>query len=131
MNEYERSRRFADKSTKAARETIERGIRSAEEATNGAKLSFLSSFAGLRELNIKLIDMAHANADAVFDLAQEVASVQAPSDLVAIWSAHANRQFEMMTKQTRELTELGQKLASQSTEPLTRGVNEAFRHGTA
>ena len=74
----------------------------------------------MRELNIKLIDMAHANADAVFDLAHEVASAQTPSDLAAIWSAHAKRQFEMMTKQTRELTELGQKLASRGTESLTR-----------
>ena len=33
MNKFERSTRLADKSTKVARETIERGIRSAEEAT--------------------------------------------------------------------------------------------------
>jgi hypothetical protein len=32
MNEHEQSRRFADKSTKAARETIERGSWAAEEA---------------------------------------------------------------------------------------------------
>jgi hypothetical protein len=36
----------------------------------------------------------------------------------------------MMTKQTRELTELGQKLAGRSTEPLKRGINDAFRRGT-
>jgi phasin len=126
MSEYEQSKRFADKTTKTARETIERGVSAAEEATKGAEQSFSSSLAGMRDLNIKLIDMAHANADAVFDLAHEVASAQAPSDLAAIWSAHAKRQFEMMTKQTRELTELGQKLASRSTEPLTRSVNEAF-----
>jgi hypothetical protein len=100
MNKYERSRQFADKSTKAARETIERGVWSAEEATNG-----------MRELNVKLIDMAHANVDAAFDLAHEVASAKAPSDLATIWFAHARRQFEMMTKQTRELTELGQRFA--------------------
>jgi hypothetical protein len=71
----------------------------------------------MRELNIKLIDMAHANADAVFDLAHEVASAQAPSDLAAIWSAHAKRQFEMMTKQTWELTELGQNWRAEARSP--------------
>jgi hypothetical protein len=35
MNRHEQSTRFADKSTKATREIIEGGIRSAEEATNG------------------------------------------------------------------------------------------------
>jgi hypothetical protein len=117
MNRHEQSTRFADKSTKATREIIEGGIRSAEEATNGAKLNFLSSLTDMRELNIKLIDMAHANVDAVFYLAHEVASVQTPSDFIGIWSAHAKRQFEMMTKQTKELTELGQKLASPNTGP--------------
>jgi hypothetical protein len=133
MSEYEQSKRFADKTTKAARETIERGVSAAEEATKGAEQSFSSSLAGMRDLNIKLIDMAHANADAVFDLAHEVATAQAPSDLAAIWSAHAKRQFEMMTKQTRELTELGQKLASRSTEPLTASMklSDAARCSTA
>jgi hypothetical protein len=120
MNKHEQATRFADKSTKAAREIIEGGIRSAEEATNGAKLNFLSSFASMRELNIKLIDMVHANADAAFDLAHEIASVQSPLDLVGIWSAHAKRQFEMMTRQMRELTEVGQRLASKNDVSLMR-----------
>jgi hypothetical protein len=120
MNEHEQSRRFADKNTRVARETIERSVSAAEEGIKGAEQRLSSSLASLRELNIKLIDMAHANADEVFDLAHDVASAQAPSDLAAIWSAHAKRQFEMMTTQTRELTAMGQKLAARSTEPLTR-----------
>jgi len=98
----EQSRRFAEKTTKAARENLERGASATEDATRNAEQSYSSSLAGMRELNLKLIEMAHANADAVFDLAHEVASAQAPSDLAAIWSAHAKRQFEMMTKQTQE-----------------------------
>jgi hypothetical protein len=58
--------------------------------------------------------MAHANMDAVFDLASEVASAKGPSDLVVIWSANARRQFEMIIDQARELTELGQKFANRS-----------------
>jgi hypothetical protein len=127
MNKQEHSRRFADKSTAVGREFIERSISGAEEVTNGAKQSFSSSLGGMRELNITLIEVAHDHAEAVFDLAREIASAQAPSDLAAIWSAHARRQFEMMTKQTRELTELCQKLAGRSTEPLSRSVKEAFR----
>ena len=126
MNKYEGPRQFA-----STRPVIERGVSVAKEATKVAEHSLSSSLASMRELNIKLIDMVHANADAVFDLAHEVASAQAPSDLAAIWSAHAKRQFEIMTKQARELTELGQKLAARSTEPLTRSVNEAFKHRSA
>jgi phasin len=128
MNKYEGSRQFADKSTKPVRETIERGVSAAKEATKVAEHSLSSSLASMRELNGKLIDMAHANADEVFDLAHELASAEAPSDLAAIWSAYARRQFEMMTAQVRELTLLGQKFASRSTDPFKRSFNEIFRH---
>jgi hypothetical protein len=128
MNKHEGSRQFADKSTKPVRETIERGASAAEEATKVAEHSLSSSLAIMRELNGKLIDMAHANADAVFDLAHEIAGAQAPSDLAVIWSAYARRRFEMMTTQMHELTLLGQKFASRSTARMTRGLNEVFRH---
>ena len=103
MNRYEPSRRFTDKSTNAA---------AVEGATRVAEQSFSRSLVAIRELNGRLIGMAHANADAVFDLAREVAGAKGPSDLVVIWSAYARRQFEMTINQARELTELAQKFAN-------------------
>jgi hypothetical protein len=125
MNKSEGFRQF---SAKPVRETIERGVSAAEEATKVAEHSLSSSLAIMRELNGKLIDMAHANADAVFDLAREIASARAPSDLAVIWSAYARRRFEMMTTQMHELTLVGQKFASRSTAPLTRRFKEVSRH---
>jgi hypothetical protein len=110
MNKPEPPRRFTDKSTKAARETIDRGV----SAARVAEQSFSWSLAAMRELNGKLVDMAHANADAVFDLASEVAGAKGPSDLVVIWSCYARRQFEMMINHARELAELGKKFANRS-----------------
>jgi hypothetical protein len=65
MTKHEHSRRFADKSTKAGREFIEKGVSGAEEATKHARQSFSSSIGGVRELNITLIEMAHANSRAI------------------------------------------------------------------
>jgi hypothetical protein len=73
MDEHQQTKRFVDKSTKAARETIERGVLAAEEAAKGTHQSFSSLLASTRELNIKLIE----------DLAHEVASAQGPTDLIA------------------------------------------------
>jgi phasin len=121
---------FADKTTKAVRENLERGASATEHATRGAEQSYSLALAGMRELNIKLIEMAHANAEAVFELAHEIATADQPSDLAAIWSEHARQQFERMTRQSKELTDLGQKLAGRTTEPLARTVNKVFRYGT-
>jgi hypothetical protein len=126
----EQSRRFAEKTTRAARENFERGAGEIEHAARNAEQSYSLGAAGIRELSLKLIDMAHANSEAVFELAHDIASAKAPSDLAAIWAEHALRQFELMTKQSKELTDLGQKLAGRTTEPLARSVNEAFARGT-
>lgn len=126
----EQSRRFAEKTTTAARENLERGASITEDATRTAEQSYSSALAGMRELNLKIIEMAHANTEAIFEFAHEIANAQAPSDLATIWANHARRQFELMSSQTKELSEFGQKLAGRTTEPFARGVNEVFARGT-
>jgi phasin len=126
----EQAKRFSERTTKAARENIERSASATEDATRNVEQSYSSTLAGMRQLNLKLIEMAHANSDAVFDLAHKIASAKSPSDLANIWTEHARRQFELMTTQSKELAELGQTLAGQTTEPLARTVNEALARGT-
>ena len=81
----------------------------------------------IRDFNVKMIDMAQANAEAVFDFARQLATAKQPSDMVELWTAHAKKQFETLTEQTKELSALGQKIASESGEPITRGVNQALK----
>jgi hypothetical protein len=76
-----------------------------------------------------MIDMAQAKTEAVFEFARNLATAKAPSDLVELWTAHAQKpkkQFEMLSQRIKELTALGQKFAGESAEPVARGVNQAF-----
>lgn len=70
----------------------------------GLQEGFGSALENVRDLNVKLIDMARANTDAAFDFAREVAEAQAPSDLFQAWTTHATKQLDMLTKQASELT---------------------------
>ena len=70
----------------------------------------------IRELNIKIVDMAHANAEAFFECASQLATAKAPSDIIELWTAYARKQFETLTEQAKELTALGQKVVGQSAE---------------
>src|SRR5690349_641478 len=79
-------KRFTDKTAKAARENFEQGASAAQHATRNAEQSYSSALTGMREFNLKLIEMAHANTEAAFELAHEIASAEAPSDLAAIWA---------------------------------------------
>lgn len=120
MSEY-------DKSRKIANETLEKGIAAAEQTARSVEQSYTATIENMRDYSLKMIDMAQANADAVFELARQLAAVKQPPDMVELWTAHAKKQFETLTAQTKELSALGQKIAGESAEPITRGVNQAFK----
>jgi phasin len=120
MSEY-------DKSRKIANEALEKGKAAAEQTARSVGQSYTTTVENMRDYSLKMIDMAQANADAVFELARRLASAKAPSDITELWTSHAKKQFETLTEQTKELSALGQKIAGESAEPITRGVNQAFK----
>jgi phasin len=81
----------------------------------------------IRDFNVKMIDMAQANMEALFGFARQLATAKAPSDIMELWTSHTRKQFETLTEQTKELTTLGQKMAGESVEPIARSVNQAFK----
>ena len=64
----------------------------------------------IRYLNIKMVDMAHADMEALFEFARCLATAKAPSDIIGLWTAYIRKQFETLTEQTKELTALGQRV---------------------
>lgn len=120
MNEHDRTAR-------AARETFDKVTAAGEETARGMQEGFATTAGSVRDLNVKLIVMARQNAEAAFDLAQQIATVELPLDLAQVWSTHAKKQFEMLAEQAKELTSLGQRLASSNMEPLARTVGQAFK----
>ncbi|HEY2526340.1 MAG TPA: phasin family protein [Xanthobacteraceae bacterium] len=113
-----------------ARETAEKGRQAAEETARGVEQSYSTTFDNIRNLNVSLIDAAQANADAMCALARDIVTIKTPSDLLTVWMNHAQKQFDMATKQASELTALGLKFRTESTAPMTRSFQQAFTQGT-
>jgi phasin family protein len=120
MTEHEQTRKFADKSASIASETFEKG-KAAVEQNQAVAVE------NIRAFNVRIIDMARTNTEAAFDFAHQIASAKAPADIVELWTTHAHKQFETLSEQIKELTALGQKMAGESTAPLVRSVNQAFK----
>jgi hypothetical protein len=118
------------KTTQKARETAESVRQAAEGTLRGVEESYSAAFDNIRNFNVKLIDTAQANADAACALARDIATIRTPSDLLAVWMNHAQKQFDMATKQASDLTALGQKLATESATPITRSFQQAFTQGS-
>ena len=111
-----------NEASRIVRESFDKTLETGAETVRGVQEGFTSALENVRDLNVRLIDMARANTDAAFDFAREVAEAKAPSDLVQAWTTHATKQFDRLTKQTSDLTTLGQQFGSTAAEPVTRRV---------
>jgi hypothetical protein len=129
QNMKESAMNDVDKATQKARETAEKVGQAAKEAVRNVEQSYSSAFDNIRNLNVKLIDTAQANADAVCALARDIATINNPSDLLPVWANYAQKQLDLATKQASDLTALGQKLVTGSMAPMTGSFREAFTRG--
>jgi len=123
-------KRFADRAAKAASEVVEKDSAAAERSAKAAEQSYSAAAEGIRDFNVRLIEMAHANTLAALDFARAVSTATSPSDAAALWSSYASRQFGTLTEQSKELTALAQRIATSSAEPITRGFSSAFKGTT-
>jgi hypothetical protein len=123
----DQARRFADKSARAAREAVDRGSAAAHASAKGAEQSYFAAADGIRDFNVRLIEMAHANTLAALALVREISTAKGPSEAASLWSSHAQRQFETLTEQSKELTALAQRIATSSAEPIARSFGNALK----
>src|SRR5262245_52656676 len=120
-------REIAEKSVAQAKDNYEKMKAATEEATDLLEDTYTTAAKGTADYNLKVIEVARANANAAFDYARELAGVKSLSEIVELTTAHARKQFEALTEQSKELTALAQKVATDTAEPIKTGVSKAFK----
>ncbi len=113
MEVPEAFREIAEKGVAQAKDTYEKAKAVAEEATDLLKDTYTTAAKGVTDYNLKVIEIARTNINTAFDYAHELLGVKSPSEFVEMSTAHARKQFETMTAQTKELTELAQKVTTE------------------
>jgi phasin len=119
-------RETAEKAVAHAKDTCVKAKAAAEQVTDLLKDTSATAAKGVTDYNLKVIEFARANANTAFEYAQEVMGVKHPSEFIVLSSAHAQRQFETMMAQTKELAELARKVTTDATAPLKAGVTKAL-----
>jgi len=120
-------REIAEKSVSQAKETYEKMKSAAEEATDVLEDTYATASKGVSEYGLKWIEAARENTNATFDFYGELMTVKSFSEVVELSTAHARKQFETVTAQTKDLTALAQKVATETAEPLKGSVTKAFQ----
>ena len=127
MSEHDQSRKFADKSAATANETLQKGKAAVDQSVQAFEQTYSAMIEQMQGYNLKMIDMAEANTVGVFEFARQLSTAKSSSDLVELWTTHARKQIAVLNEQIKELTALGQKMAGESAEPVTRSVSQAFK----
>jgi hypothetical protein len=127
MSEHDQSRKFADKSAAIANETLQKGKAAVYQSVQAFEQTYSAMIEQMRDYNLKMIDIAQANTAGVFEFARQLSTAKSSSDLFELWTAHTTKQIAVLNEQITELTALGQKMAGEGAEPITRSVSQAFK----
>jgi len=105
---------IAEKAAARDKDTYDKAKVAAEQATDLLKDTFTTAAKGTTDYNLKVMEIARTNANAAFDYTHELLGVKSLSEFVELSTAHARKQFEAMTAQTKELTEIAQKVTTET-----------------
>src|SRR5262245_23102029 len=120
-------REFAEKGVSQAKANWEKVKAATEETTDLLEDSYTNASKGAADYGLKLIELGRTNTNSAFDFAGQLMTVKSLSEAVELSSSYARKQFETLTAQTKELTALAQKVATETVEPLKEGVSSAFK----
>jgi phasin len=119
-------REFAERGVAQAKDTYEKMKAVAEEATDVLETTYSTASKGASEYGLKVIEATRVNTNAAFDFFGELMTAKSPSEVIELSSAHARKQFESLTAQSKELGALAQKVATETAEPIKSGMNKAL-----
>src|SRR4029079_16765454 len=122
----EQMRAFAEKGVSQARDSYAK-FKDAAETHNGTiEAVFTSASKGASAYSAKMLEFFKGNTTASLDFAQELFGVKTPAAAIELWTSHTRKQFETLAAQAKELTELGQKVATDTVEPINGSAAKLY-----
>jgi phasin len=120
-------RELAEKSVSQAKDNWEKMKAATEDATDMIESSYSTASKGAADYGLALIDAARANTNATFDFYSQVVTAKSLSEMIELSTAHSRKQFEALTAQSKDLSALAQKVATESIEPIKSGMTTASK----
>ena len=114
----EQMRALAEKGVSQARDSYARFKDVAESHNGTIEAVFTTASKGASEYSAKVMEIVKANTSATLDFAQQLIGVKSPTEAIELWTAHAKKQFEAFTANTKDLAALSQKVATETVEPI-------------
>jgi phasin len=123
----EQMRAFAEKGVSQARDNYAKFKDAAESHNTAVEAFFVSASKGASEVSTKVMEFVKTNTTANLDFAQQLFGIKSPAEALELWTGFARKQVETFTAQTKELGELGQKVATETVEPIKASASKLFK----
>jgi len=120
-------REFAEKSVQQAKDVYARIKSAAEETTDVLEDTYATATKGATEFNLKALEAVRTNVNASFDYTRELLGSKTLAEAVELSASHVRKQFEALTEQTKTLSALAQKVATETAEPIKTGVARSMK----
>jgi len=111
------AREFVEKGAARAEDAYGKAQAAAGETTKVMEQTYSAASKGAADFNLHLLDIAQANMNTAFAFARQLTRVTSPSEFFELSTAQARKQVETLTKQTRDLTQLAQKVTTDAAQP--------------
>jgi hypothetical protein len=83
----------------------------AEYTTETVQAACMTTFDSAAALNVDLIEAGRSNLNATMEFTREAIALKSPAELPALVNGYARKQFELWVEQTRQFSNLAQKIA--------------------
>ncbi|OKL42354.1 phasin family protein [Pseudovibrio exalbescens] len=120
-------REMTEKSVDSAREAYAKFKDASEEATGRMEETLEATRDGLSEMNIKAIDAAQENTNAMFAHMKDMFGAKTLSEAIELQSTFARKQYEAMTSQAKDIQETAAKLTNSMSEPAKAAFEKAMK----
>jgi phasin len=118
MTENE-GRHSAERGAAHVKDAYGKAQAAAGETTKVMQQTYSAASKGVADFNLHLIDIAQANMNAAFDFGRQLARVTSPTQFFELSTAYTRNQVERLSEQTRDITQLAQKVATEASQPLS------------
>ena len=123
----ESMRAFAEKGVSQARDSYAKFKDAAESQNSTIEAVFTSASKGASAYSAKVMEFMKANSTSNLAFAQELLGEKSPSEALELYTGHVRKQFEAFTAQAKELAEIVQKMAAETSEPIKASASKFYK----
>ncbi len=120
-------RDLTEKALEQTKEGYAKAKAAAEDAVDVVEETLETARDTALEAQMKTVDNAKANTDAVYDFWKDMFSVKSASEAIELQTSFGRQQFEMLSSQSKDLQELASKAVTAATKPSKEAFEKAMK----